>query len=885
MTKFNTAMDNAVNNFNIFLFGAARKSFKKAKEETNLIKQYENSQQHSVMNNTNNDKTREHSDTEKIQQRQQQDRVINSHVNKDTLPDQQLVYLQPIITTKQQQSSLNNHNHQKIEFKSNIQKEVNRSQPKFGQPREVGIRKILTQNEAELNLIPPQQPQKKFIIKQSINTQHLQSNLTNQQFIQRQSTKSYQDSNFHKLAIQSKSLSENQKKILRLEEQIQKHRNDNFQYATSNQVLQDNFFDQQYSFLENNRYNYYPQSALSKENQENRLQYLPNDRYFKEQSFREHCNDTPKYSTALYQPLKNFSYNQQYSYKDNQKSTNTYQKRITCYKYQEVNAYKYKQESISNQDYNNFLSERKLDLDSHYSLDNIYSPKPELCTTYAHNRASKEFLTIFYGKTNESIEMWLFEIERYFKKSNTPSQDKADFAYDYIRGYAREVYLSTDRTLQAPWKSYVNTLMSTFNKKFVDCEHDVRIDNANIITTNHRLYNHAYCKSFENSNQENHTEFDIYPMFHQSTNESLNNSTYCVPEYHEDCSSYEIEKDSNRISIRIDQNKKLHKTLNQVSTKVRSNLNKREILKTSFVVKPIKLKAKTRHLYLPAIKETITNTDCQSSTFPLQPVKTLESIDTMFETTEDPIQEQYNNTTEDLTSNIEANSVSAECVAFKYSNSCDPKQSIPIIISEKNQKDVSSKIRIEDEMNLKKGKVNVKKAFRVSNSSNLNQILSFKIQIFNNKREYIETQQLTKYCDSSGQEGNLEQPNRKFCSNKLITNIPTKSNSLLSTDTLSRPLVVIDNKKENINQTRTITKFKRKVKINSNVCSFEPDRNAPKHFDLKFNCNIKELTKYLVVFKFKNSLIASDEKYTKQKKFQATPMLSYNQIVALGKLV
>ena len=298
---------------------------------------------------------------------------------------------------------------------------------------------------------------------------------------------------------------------------------------------------------------------------------------------------------------------------------------------------------------------------------------------------------------------------------------------------------------------------------------------------------------------------------------------------------------------------------------MRSNLNKREILKTSFVVKPIKLKAKTRHLYLPAIKETITNTDCQSSTFPLQPVKTLENIDTMFETTEDPIQEQYNNTTEDLTSNIEANSVSAECVAFKYSNSCDPKQSIPIIISEKNQKDVSSKIRIDDEMNLKKGKVNVKKAFRVSNSSNLNQILSFKIQIFNNKREYIETQQLTKYCDSSGQKGNLEQPNRKICSNKMITNSPTKSNRLLSTNALSRSLVVIDNKREKINQTITISnyfahvdfktvphlsiiksKFKRQVEIYSNVCSFEPDQYAPKHF---------EIPKYLVVLNFDNSLI------------------------------
>ena len=58
-------------------------------------------------------------------------------------------------------------------------------------------------------------------------------------------------------------------------------------------------------------------------------------------------------------------------------------------------------------------------------------------------QATTTFLTFFHDSHTNDLEDWIYEMERYFRKSQMNQAEKTDFASDYLRGNASREYGKT----------------------------------------------------------------------------------------------------------------------------------------------------------------------------------------------------------------------------------------------------------------------------------------------------------------------------------------------------------------------------------------------------------------------------------------------------------
>ena len=87
-------------------------------------------------------------------------------------------------------------------------------------------------------------------------------------------------------------------------------------------------------------------------------------------------------------------------------------------------------------------------------------------TADAFNNLAKTLAKIevnkFNGNPDEDVELWIFSLERHFKKIALEDEEKIDLAVDYMRGGALSTYRSMDDWSVSSWENFKVTLFSAY---------------------------------------------------------------------------------------------------------------------------------------------------------------------------------------------------------------------------------------------------------------------------------------------------------------------------------------------------------------------------------------------------------------------------------------
>lgn len=119
--------------------------------------------------------------------------------------------------------------------------------------------------------------------------------------------------------------------------------------------------------------------------------------------------------------------------------------------------------------------------------------------------ASRRLLETFSGDPKQNFDDWLFNLERYFIKAHIMNQEKANFALDYLKRNARQIFMSVPDHLHAPWSTHVKNLKAHYN---ADSKQDLLRNQLEKLKQDTNIIDHIYKFDTIVNQISNITEYD-----------------------------------------------------------------------------------------------------------------------------------------------------------------------------------------------------------------------------------------------------------------------------------------------------------------------------------------------------------------------------------------